>query len=149
MHRIEPPTERFTTDLERTPLVLLAEDDGDTRAVLNHILRDGGYAVVEAVHGLELMSMLAACVVDEARTPDYIVSDIRMPFFTGLDALESSLKTHLDAPIVLISAFCDPATVSRALEAGAAALLPKPVEPEALLETLESLSGLRATLPSA
>lgn len=121
------------------PRVLLAEDDVDTRKMLKHVLLFAGYDVIEVEDGLELMSYLSSSAVDEALPPDVIVADIRMPYFSGLEMLRSVQRCSIEAPVVLISAFCDENTRSLAEQGGAAALLAKPLGAEQLLSKLDEL----------
>lgn len=133
--------ERARTD--RTGfLVALAEDDQDSRWMLKHALLEGGYDVVELADGLGLMTLLSAAMTDELAPPDFIVSDIRMPHASGLDALMALQRTALGTPVVLMSAFMDSETRSQAQRWGAAAVLEKPFAPERLLSTLASTERL-------
>ncbi len=130
-------------------LVLLAEDDADTRRVLATALRVAGYSLVEAQDGLELMAILSSVSLGEAQKPDLVVTDILMPHFSGLEALRSSQRTQLDAPVVVITAIHDAAIIANALNTGAAALLEKPIDPDDLVATLSALAAGRAPLPPA
>jgi DNA-binding response OmpR family regulator len=121
------------------PRVLLAEDDLDTRKMLKHVLLFAGYDVIEVEDGLELMSYLSSSASDEALPPDVIVADIRMPYFSGLEMLRSVQRCSIEAPVVLISAFCDEKTRSLPEQGGAAALLAKPLGAEQLLSKLDEL----------
>lgn len=124
-------------------LVALAEDDPDIRWMLKQALLDAGYDVVELADGLALMTLLSAAMTDELVPPDVIVSDIRMPHATGLEALQALQRTALTTPVVLMSAFMDGPTRSQAKSWGAAAILEKPFAPDELLSTLS------ATKPAA
>jgi DNA-binding NtrC family response regulator len=125
--------------------VLLAEDDDDTRLMLKHVLLFAGYEVIEVKDGMELMCFVSSVAVDERLPPDLIVSDIRMPIFSGLDMLRSVQRCAIDAPVVLISAFGDDSTRSLAEHFGAAALLQKPLSADDLLATLAKVLPERAT----
>lgn len=125
------------------PLVVLAEDDADTRRMLREALVLAGYEVVEMVDGQELMSLVSTSSSDELAPPDFIVADVRMPHFTGLEALYAIQRSVLFAPVILMSAFCDEATQWLARRGGAAALLEKPLDPDRLVSTLAAVrSGL-------
>lgn len=127
--------ERAPTD--RTGfLVALAEDDRDIRWMLKQALLGGGYDVLELPDGLALMTLLSAAMTDDLAPPDFIVSDIRMPHASGLDALMALQRTAITTPVVLMSAYMDHETRSQAARWGAAAVLEKPFAPERLLSTL-------------
>ncbi len=117
-------------------LVALAEDDPDTRKMLKQALLSGGYDVLELRDGLALMTLVSSAMTEDLAPPDFIVADIRMPYASGLQALQAIQRTALTTPVVLMSAFCDREVRSEASRWGAAALLEKPFEPERLLLTL-------------
>jgi len=137
--------ESKTPEAAQRRRVLLAEDDVDTRMMLKQVLIFAGYDVVEVTDGMELMCFISSVTVGELEPPDLIVSDIRMPIFSGLDMLRSVQRCAIDAPVVLISAFCDESTRSLAEQFGAAALLRKPLSADELLTTLARLLPEPAT----
>ncbi len=128
------------------PRVLLAEDDDDIRRLLKCALLMEGYEVAEARDGVQLLCYVASIAVDELLPPDFIITDVRMPGFTGLDALRAAGSSGLDAPIVLITAFCDDHVRAEALRHGAAALLKKPLAIDELLLTLAALRHREAAV---
>lgn len=73
--------------------------------------------------------------------PDIIVTDIHLPVINGKDFL-SNLKTnglYSSIPVVVISSFKDEQTKTTCLDAGAAAYIVKPFNPEKLIEKINSL----------
>lgn len=119
-------------------LVALAEDDADTREMLKKALLSAGYDVLELRDGLALMTLVTSAMTDDIAPPDFIVADVRMPYVTGLQALQALQRTALTTPVVLMSAFMDGEMRSEATRWGAAAVLEKPLDPETLLATLAS-----------
>src|SRR5260221_13795769 len=68
--------------------VLLAEDDPDIRHLVALGLRTDGYKVVEAEDGAQLLERVASSMLfGEGDPPDLIVTDIRMPGFSGMTIL--------------------------------------------------------------
>jgi CheY-like chemotaxis protein len=57
-----------------------------------------------------------------------ILSDINMPGMSGLELLPKAKAMRPDVPIVMITAYGDAETKRKALEGGAEALLPKPID---------------------
>lgn len=112
--------------------VLLAEDDDDLRWALADLLRRAGYDVDAVANGARLVDELAACLLPGGRPPDVIITDVRMPAFNGLRVLEGFRAAGWSTPFILITAFGDDATRSRAQRAGATALLEKPFPAEQL-----------------
>ena len=74
---------------------------------------------------------------------DAILMDMRMPEMDGLEATrrirETDRKDAATIPIIALTANAFDEDVQRSLQAGLNAHLSKPVEPEALFETLEGL----------
>ena len=116
----------------RRPRVLLAEDDDDIRSVIAAILRWDGYEVVEASNGAELLErvgdLLLAAEKGDAPTADLIVSDVRMPGFSGLTVLAGLREADDKTPFVLITAYADDDTLDKARRAGVDAVFRKPFD---------------------
>jgi len=88
-----------------SPHVLLAEDDEANRWLLAQALMQAGFQVASCRDGLELLDKLAKSLGPGGLCLyDLIVSDIRMPKLTGLEAL--SRLPHNDGfpPMILITA---------------------------------------------
>lgn len=108
--------------------ILLAEDDDMLASLLNYRLEKGGYDVVLKNDGKEVKSWLNESL------PDIIVSDIMMPYFSGIelvDYIRNELKSTI--PIILISSASNEENVLSAFEMGANDFISKPVSPSELL----------------
>jgi DNA-binding response OmpR family regulator len=133
-------TARRTKD--RTVRVLLAEDDDSMRALLAEALEGKGYEVTQCGDGLSLVGRIGDILAPEhGNSYDILVSDIRLPGFTGLEILSGLAEEPLTPPVVLITAFGDEETHAEAERLGAAALLDKPFEIERLLDIVAELVG--------
>jgi len=109
--------------------LLLAEDDFELRELLASVLRADGHEVVEACDGNELWALLSRENDAEGRTPfALVVSDVRMPGLTVFDVLTHLQRALTETPVILITAFGDPATHLRALHLGAARVIDKPFD---------------------
>lgn len=82
--------------------ILLVEDDKHLQFLIREELVDEGYEVVIAGDGVEAMSMLQA---EDAFNPDLIILDIRMPRMDGFETMGHILKSRVDSPIIIHSAF--------------------------------------------
>jgi CheY-like chemotaxis protein len=111
--------------------VLVVEDNAEVRQALVALLEGEGYRVVEATDGVSALRLLRTGEVQ----PCLIVLDLMMPRMSGWDfAREQSNDRRFAAiPVVVLSA--DP-LASQAERIGAAAVLPKPADPERFLETI-------------
>lgn len=131
------------------PRVLVAEDDPDMRRLIATSLRMAGNKVVEATDGIDVLDRMETTIRDLCPDAfDVIVSDINMPGLSGLDVLAALRCTHWTTPVVLITAFGDEETRAEARELGAAAVLDKPLDPEALRSAVRAaaLSNANRTL---
>jgi CheY-like chemotaxis protein len=117
------------------PRVLIAEDDGELRRLIAGVLRQDGLDVIEATDGFHMLDLLAAAFVGApgALMPDMIISDIRMPGPNGIEILAGLRASGFQIPILLMTAFGDDETHTRAYRSGADAVLDKPVDTDDLL----------------
>lgn len=118
--------------------ILIVEDDADSRDSLAGILGDAGYEVVTASNGREALDLLTAA---GGMAPSLIVLDLEMPVMSGWEFLET-IRNYLrlaSIPVVVHTG----TDRRRAMLAHPAplALLPKPIEPDALLATVRELGA--------
>jgi CheY-like chemotaxis protein len=128
----------FTREADRAALrckvgrrVLLVEDDDEMRRLLRSVLQADGYEVVEATTGTDGVIIIYDSwggARGGGQPLDLIVSDIRMPGWTGLELLDMVRRTHLGVPVMLITAFGAPETHEEAKRLGARAVLDKPFD---------------------
>ena len=85
-------------------MVLVVDDDMETRSLLRLILETEGYAVVEASHGEEALGFIGPNSL-----PDIIVTDLVMPVLNGVELIERLRSEPRTAtiPIVVVSASSD------------------------------------------
>src|SRR5579863_5101412 len=104
--------------------VLVAEDDREMRRLVVEALRKDGHLVHEAADGHDLVNAIVRAVAQEPGAPgiDVIVSDVRMPGFTGIDVVEWLVYIGRRLPFVLMTAFGDDELRQRARAAGAVVL---------------------------
>jgi CheY-like chemotaxis protein len=117
--------------------VVVADDDDDTRDLVAQTLRDAGYQVREAADGRQLVELFVDLRKEHPSHVCIVVSDIGMPDTDGIEATRRVRSLDPTAPVVLVSAFCDPTTLREAKAAGASVVLPKPVNRAALIEAVQ------------
>ncbi len=125
-----------TTDRDEFPLegarLVLVDDDEDGRNVAAFMLRGAGAEVFEAGGAIDGLALV------QTHRPSLLISDIGMPGHDGHDligwvrALEDELLAS--TPALALTAFAADEDERRALDAGFAARLVKPIEPDVLLE---------------
>jgi CheY-like chemotaxis protein len=125
------------------PRILLAEDHGETRALLASTLRALGYEVVEAASGYELLGAISEAWLRPlpTRFPDLVITDIRMPGPSGLRVIEGLRKSYWSIPVIVITAFGDAETHAEAHRLGAHAVIDKPFDPAVLGRKVSALLG--------
>lgn len=108
--------------------VLLADDDELLGSLLRFRLEKAGYMVQQVRDGKAVKEYLAQT------RPDVIVSDIMMPYFSGIELINyvrNELK--LQIPIIIISSAGNEENVLSAFDLGADDFISKPVSPSELL----------------
>ena len=147
---IEPTAHAFDVaegpDLRSADLrglrVLVVEDEGDTRDILDVLLRESG-ADVQAVPDAE-----AAMQALQSRPPDVLISDIGMPEMDGYDLIRQVRRLSPDAggrvPAIALTAFAHGSDHREALRAGYDRHLPKPVDAVTLTRTVRDVVYARA-----
>jgi DNA-binding response OmpR family regulator len=114
--------------------VLVVDDNPSTRYATARTLRAAGFNTVEAAAGaeaLELVEFESAAVLD-----------VHLPDLLGFEVCRLLRKRAATAslPVVHVSAvFVSPAEQAAGMEAGADAYMVAPVDPEALVATLDHL----------
>jgi DNA-binding response OmpR family regulator len=82
--------------------ILLVEDDEHIQFLIREELVENGYEVTIASDGVEAMKMLQA---EGAPSPDLIILDIRMPKMDGFETMGHILKSKIESPIIIHSAY--------------------------------------------
>lgn len=126
------------------PIILLVEDDVLVRLATAELLRDEGYAVLEAVNAREALTL-----VGTGHPIDLVITDIRMPGgLNGLDLCSGIKNLRANLPVVLFSSHL-PQGASHCADA----FLQKPYRTEELFELVRRIVGVEcqtgATGPTA
>ncbi len=112
--------------------LLLAEDDELLASLLNYRLEKSGYQVSMSYNGKEVKDQLVK------EMPDLIISDIMMPYFSGLELIDY-VRNELNSktPIIIISSAGNEENVLNAFDLGANDFISKPVSPAELIVRVE------------
>ena len=116
--------------------ILIVDDAATVRMYHRNILEAAGYAVEEAVNGIEALEK-------SLQAPfDLYVVDINMPKLDGYGFLrELRSQDMFQAPAIMVSTEAESNDHRQAYAAGANAYLVKPVRPEQLLIHVKLLIG--------
>ena len=108
-----------------TASILVAEDDADTRLLIQRVLENQGYAVTLASDGVEALAHLGASAFD------LILSDVNMPNLDGLKLMEMKAQKRIDTPVIFFTAQAD--AEAQALALGAEDYIKKPVSKDVIV----------------
>lgn len=112
--------------------LLVVEDDPEMRDLLRKVLEKEGYQVSVAADGRNATTALS-------RIPfDLVVTDMLMPDNGGLELLQVIRESQPTLPVIIITAFGDWGSYSRALELGAAAFISKPLKMAELIGAIHT-----------
>ena len=111
--------------------VFIVDDDEFVGDSLKALLECAGMVV--EVYG-SAREFLDACASPRSGC---LVLDHHMSGMSGLELLQTLAANNNDIPVILMTGCSDANTKSRAMQAGAVALLEKPFEDQLLLETIE------------
>lgn len=127
-------TESDISFRDKKTTVLVVDDDHDIRKILNFVLRNSGFEVIEAVDGVDALQKYVENEID------IIISDIVMP---GMNGLELCQKIKVQEPLkrvyfILLSAKGELDDKIAGLELGADEYIPKPFEPLEVLARVKT-----------
>ena len=117
--------------------ILIVDDAATVRMYHRNILEEAGYAVAEAVNGIEALEKALIMPYDL-----YLV-DVNMPILDGYSFIRE-LRSHADipqAPAVMVSTEAKDSDQLKAYEAGANLYIIKPTRPDVLLNHVRFLLG--------
>jgi CheY-like chemotaxis protein len=121
--------------------ILVVDDDADSRALIRRILTRGGAKVTAA------SSVAAAFRAFKSTRPDVLVTDVAMPGADGYDLLRKVRELESGqrpTPAVAVTAYARAEDKERALAAGFAAHVSKPMSAVELLGIVDQLVRNRA-----
>ncbi len=116
--------------------ILIVDDAGTVRMYHRKILESAGFAVEEAVNGIEAIEKSLQ------RAFDLYIVDVNMPKLDGYGFLRELREQKLaQVPAIMVSTEAESADQSQAYAAGANAYLIKPVKPDELKSLVKLLIG--------
>jgi two-component system, OmpR family, response regulator VicR len=114
--------------------VLLIEDDKVITSIIQFLLKKEGYHVDVASDGIEGIEKITAL------NPDLIITDILMPYKSGLEITAYAKINAPNVPIIIISALGkEDKTIIEAFKIGADDLIAKPFNPVELILRVKRL----------
>lgn len=123
------------------PRILIVDDDGRLRELLQRYLGEQDYHVELAADGVAMDRALAR------QRYDALVLDLMLPGEDGLSLCRRLRTTQPDLPILMLTAKGDEIDRIIGLEMGADDYLPKPFNPRELLARLRAVLRRRTCIP--
>jgi len=127
----------MTGKAERSPIILVIDDDFANRKVLEMVLKRSGYRPMLAGDGAEGLQQA------QETMPDLILLDLFMPGEDGFEVLARFKENPIfrDVPVVIFTVLVREESEQKALELGAAAYVTKPFDVD------EVITCIRRILP--
>lgn len=116
-----------TTD---QPLVVIVDDDGVIRDLLEFVISEVGCEVHQCATGNEALAAV------RAHRPALVLLDLGLPDISGLEVLSSLRAEGIEVPVIAMSG--DPGEASESVRLGAAEFIDKPLDLDELAETVRS-----------
>ncbi|TET10579.1 response regulator [Candidatus Aerophobetes bacterium] len=118
-------------------LVMVVDDDPNTRETLKDILEDKGYVVTLAENGEEAIKIVSE------RPPNILFIDMKLPFLNGLETYLAIRKIDPKAIAVMMTAYQQEMKdlVEQALRKGAYTCLYKPFDPKETINIIEEIKN--------
>ena len=99
--------------MERSPHILIVDDDTHIRRAISIALKEEGYLPTEAKSGEEGINLIRESAFD------LVIIDLRLPDMDGLEFLKICKHNSPDCMAILLTAYGSVGTAVEALKAGA------------------------------
>jgi len=112
-------------------LIYVVDDDASVRQALKMLLISANMEVRTFEHANDLLK----CELREEKV--CLITDIKMKGFSGIELQQHLVKRGIKIPIIFLTAIESDEIRQRAKQAGAAGFFRKPVDDQALLDTIQ------------
>ncbi|MEN5085955.1 response regulator [Sphingobacterium faecium] len=116
-------------------LILIAEDDELILRTIEHKLVKDGHTVILTRNGKEAIERIQDSDID------LVVTDIMMPFASGIEILSAIRSFGKTIPVIVLSSMGQEEVVIDAFDLGAADFMVKPFSPNELLLRIKRLKS--------
>ncbi|CAM2948409.1 response regulator [Chryseobacterium flavum] len=116
-------------------LILIAEDDELILKTIEHKLLKEGHEVILTRNGKDAIETLKTKDVDLA------ITDIMMPFASGIEILSAIKTMGKQTPVIMLSSMGQEEVVLNAFDLGAADFIVKPFSPNELILRIKRFSS--------
>ena len=132
MHLIDTPNRlpRLLAMPPIRPTVVVVDDDISVRESLELLIQSEGWQPALFESAQEFLTQLPTVV------PSCLILDVNLPDLSGLDIQQRISDEKSSTPIIFITGYGDIPTSVRAMKAGAAEFLTKPLDDEILIRAI-------------
>lgn len=106
--------------------ILVVDDEAKMRRLLEIMLTQMGYEVLQAADGLDAIEALASHAVD------LVITDLRMPRLDGISLLRQLREQHNEIPVIVVTAYGTVESAVDAMKYGASDYIVRPFEIDAV-----------------
>ncbi|WP_264054625.1 response regulator transcription factor [Rhodopseudomonas palustris] len=124
---------RRETILTQGHTICIVDDDDDVRESISSFFRSVGLQVVGFGTAEKCLS---SATIDDAAC---LITDLHMPGMNGLGLHRELLRRGVHVPVIVMTAYSTPEAHAEARHLGAAGFVEKPVDPEILLQNVETI----------
>ena len=118
-------------------LSIVVVDDSDfSRSMIINMLKEAEYNVVGEANSAETALQIIA-----SKKPNVVITDIVMPEVSGIELTEKVTKNFEGIAVIVISSLSQEHVVLDAIGAGASDFIPKPIQKQQLIDSLEKISS--------
>lgn len=114
-------------------VILVAEDDELILKTIEHKLLKEGYKVILTRNGKDAIEAI------KKEEIDLLVTDIMMPFASGIEILASLQTSEKKIPVIMLSSLGQEEVVLNAFDLGASDFIVKPFSPNELMLRIKRL----------
>ena len=114
--------------------VLIVENEGDGKKIVQEVMRDKFEKVITAQNGDEGLKKF------KKYNPNMVITDVFMPIMNGLDMAKSIKEISKDTPIIVFSTNSEKETLLKAIDVGIDKYVLKPIDLDDFLVTLENVA---------
>jgi len=130
---------RAEKEQDKTPTVLIVEDDQPSLELLQAYLEDVDCQTVCAHDGLEALKIIGK------KTPDLVLLDVMMPKMSGFEVckrIKNDPKTS-DVPVIMVTALSEFGDIERGIDSGTDDFISKPVNKLELVTRVKIMLKLK------
>lgn len=113
--------------------ILVVDDDKIVLHSCKRILEEEGFSVSLVSSSKEGLEVL------ENETVDLLLVDVKMPEYDGIYLMSKAKEKRPDLPIVVMSGYPTPETISDGMSKGADNFIAKPFTPDELLTSVQKV----------